>query len=139
MAATRLTNSPEHFRFPGWCSSGGKIAYANTGGTTVQPYDHQHDGIYVMNADGSKPTRIVQIDFSRELANNGQSIIGAFSGGKTLVGVSGAPSFSPDCKMLTYSVNLSGRDQIYIVNADGTRLRQLTNTPGSNLCPSFSH
>jgi Tol biopolymer transport system component len=135
---TQVTNLPESLRWPGWCSDGKKIVYANTGMTQfpLTPH-HEHDGIYIMNADGSHPIRIVKIDFSRELPRTGPDIIGM--GGREVVSLSSAPSFSPDCRMLTYSVNLDGKSQIYVVNSDGTGLKRLTEPPSRNSWSSFSH
>jgi len=135
---TQVTNVPESLRWPGWCSDGKKIAYANTGLTqfSLTPH-HEHDGIYIMNADGSHPVRIVEIDFSRELPSTGPDIISM--GGREVVSLSSAPSFSPDCRTLTYSVNLDGKSQIYLVNADGTGLKRLTEPPSRNSWSSFSH
>lgn len=134
----QVTNVPESLGWPGWCSDGNKIAYANTGLTQfpLTPH-HEHDGIYIMNADGSHPVRIVEIDFSRELPSTGPDIIGI--GGHQVVSLSSALSFSPDCRTLTYSANLNGKSQVYVVNADGTGLKRLTEPPSRNSLSSFSH
>jgi Tol biopolymer transport system component len=136
---TQITNVPESLRWPGWCSDGRKIAYANTGLTEfpITPR-HEHDGIYIMNADGSHPVRIVEIDFSRELPRTGPDIL-SIGSGREVVSLSSALSFSPDCRTLAYSVNLNGKSQIYVVNADGTGLKRLTEPPSRNSWSSFSH
>jgi Tol biopolymer transport system component len=133
----QLTHSPENFGLPGWCLDGSKIAYVNTGASFFrQTPRHERDGVYVMNADGSNPTRIVEIDFSRRVG--GPTSLGIGPGWR-LVELSAAPSFSRDCRSLTFAVNLDGTYQVYIVNSDGSRLRRLTEGPGDNAEPSFSH
>lgn len=135
--AKQLTNAPENFRLPGWCPNGSKIAYVNTGaGFIGQPPRHAHDGLYMMNADGSNPIRIVEIDFSRTVGE--PSSFGGIGPARELVGLSAAPSFNRDCRTLTFSVNLDGKQQVYVVDADGSKLRRLTQPPGENSHPSFS-
>jgi Tol biopolymer transport system component len=133
---TRLTNSPETYRLPGWCSNGGKIAYMNAGLTQAftQPR-HEHDGIYVMNADGTNAVRIADIDFSRTVGEPTSFGIGP---GRITVQLSREPSFSRECKMLTFSLNLDGKDQVYVINTDGSSLNRLTDPPSANSEPVFS-
>jgi Tol biopolymer transport system component len=133
---SQLTNSPVNFRQPGWCANGSKIAYANTGASFFgRRPQHDHDGIYVMNADGSNPVRVVEIDFSRTVGGPTNFGIGP---GRLLVSLSSAPSFSRDCRKLTFSANLDGKYQVYIVNTDGSGLRRLTEPPNENSLPSFN-
>ncbi len=133
---TRLTNATETYRLPGWCSNGSKIVYMNAGFTqALAKPQHEHDGIYVMNADGTKASRIVDVDFSREVGGPTSFGIGP---GRTTVQLSAEPSFSRDCRMVTFSMNLDDNYQIYVVNVDGSGLRRLTDPPTTNSQPVFS-
>ena len=50
----------------------------------------------------------------------------------------GAPAWSPDGKHIIFSSNLDGDSDIYIVQADGSNLTQLTNLPGDEGTPVWS-
>jgi Tol biopolymer transport system component len=50
-----------------------------------------------------------------------------------------APAASPDGRRIAFTSYRDGNGEIYVMNADGSRLRRLTNTPGnSEDAPSFS-
>lgn len=71
--------------------------------------------IYVMNADGSSPTRLT------------------FSGA-----VDDQPSFSPDGTRIAFRTNRDGNTEIYAMNADGTNLARLTSNSAQDEHPRFS-
>jgi TolB protein len=49
------------------------------------------------------------------------------------------PSWSPDGKQIAFSYGNDDETQLYVVNADGTNLRQVTNEPGTyNEAPDWS-
>ena len=48
------------------------------------------------------------------------------------------PSFSPDGSKLVFYSASSGNDEIYVMNADGTGLRNLTNHPARDIHPHWS-
>jgi Tol biopolymer transport system component len=137
----RLVESPETYRLPSWCSDGTRIAYVNAGLTEFPiPPRHERDGIYQMSASGTNAVRIVEVDFSRTVGEHDSlGAIGAIGRGRETVGLSREPSFSRDCKMLTFSLNLDRQDQVYVVNSDGSGMRRLTGPPGMNGGPVFSH
>jgi Tol biopolymer transport system component len=90
--------------------------------------------IYVMNADGSDQTRLT-----------------------TELGYDGGPFFSADSKMICFRASRPGghveadkyrellardlvepsRLEIYVMNADGTGIRQVTRNGAANFCPFF--
>jgi Tol biopolymer transport system component len=102
-----LSNIPAHAAFPG---QNGKIVFQSDRSGSWQ--------LYTIDADGSNLTQITQMppsDFDQL-----------------------APSFSPDGKQIAFcygTVNSGGTSasEIYVINADGTGLKQLTHD-GLNAC-----
>lgn len=134
----RLTNSIESSRFIALSPDGKKMVYANVGaGGMMLPAHHENDGLYIMNSDGTNTRRIVQVDFSQDLGPSGNNI-GTIGSGRKTVGLLAPPSFSPDGTKLTYAVNIDGKYHVYIVNSDGTGLKQLTSSSRNDWAPSFS-
>ena len=70
------------------------------------------NGIVVANSDGTSPTVI----FSATALPSGT------------LGLCRSPSFSTDGKTIVFIYNITGTDQIYTVNVDGTSPTQLTTT-----------
>lgn len=93
----RLTNNPASDFDASWSPNGKKIAFASDRPNTC-PYSDCPAHIYVMNADGSRQTR---------LSNK--------------VGYS--PAWSPDGSRLAFA----GQDGIYVMSAKGVDLRKVTN------------
>ncbi len=74
-----------------------------------------YDGLYVMNPEGSNPTR---------LTNPAQDFF---------------PSWSPDGTKIIFASTRNGNQaEIYMINADGTNLINLTNHPADDFDPSWS-
>jgi TolB protein len=48
------------------------------------------------------------------------------------------PAWSPDGTRLAFSSTRSGNEEIYVMNRDGSNLRQLTNHPGDDGSPTWS-
>ena len=103
---TNLTNDPAEDQYPAWSPDGKKIAFASTrdGG--------QYD-VYVMSADGLGPTNL-----TRNPARDRY------------------PIWSPDGTQLTFNTDRpaveggsAGKQDIYIMNADGSGLENITRTP----------
>jgi Tol biopolymer transport system component len=85
----------------------GKIAFTSDRDGTEQ--------IYVMNADGSSPTRL-----TNGPANNRR------------------PAWSPDGKRIVFASNRDGDFEIYVMDADGSNPTRLTNNPATDDQPAWS-
>ncbi len=48
------------------------------------------------------------------------------------------PSWTPDGKSIVFSSNRDGNKEIYIMNSDGSHIRNLTNSPNPEMFPSVS-
>jgi Tol biopolymer transport system component len=60
------------------------------------------------------------------------------NGSRLLLRRAYSPAWSPDGSRLAYVPNRSGDEEVYVANADGTRLRRLTRLPGPDLAPAWS-
>lgn len=84
--------------YPAWSPDGTRIAYAWSGS------GFQQSGIFVMRADGSNPTNLTPLP-------------GSFS----------YPAWSPDGSRIAFAYGQKGSEiEIYVVQADGSGLTQLT-------------
>jgi Tol biopolymer transport system component len=52
--------------------------------------------------------------------------------------ISSYPTLSPDGRTLLFQSNRTGRWELYTIKPDGSELKQLTNSPGDNVTPSWS-
>jgi Tol biopolymer transport system component len=110
-----LSRSPTSDYSPAWSPDGATIAFASD-------RDGDPNEIYVMDADGTHQTRLTDNP-----------------------GIDEYPTWSPDgrriafgCTMGDVNANGIGDFEICVVNADGTDLRRLTDTPGENTQPDWS-
>jgi dipeptidyl aminopeptidase/acylaminoacyl peptidase len=111
---TRLTN---HFRddfSPTWSPDGTQIAFSSnrngiTGGI----------GIYVMDADGSN-VHILVVEYVPSISRNLSA------------------AWSPDGTQIAFETNRDGNREIYVVDADGTGLTNLTNHSNNDFSPAWS-
>ncbi len=140
---TRLTNNNFQDSLPSWSPDGTKIAFFS---------NRDGDGeIYVMNVDGSNVTRLTnspgedahpmwspdgsQITFhTRRFGSLDVMVMNADGSNQRLV-TAGTPTtseyfpvWSPDGTMITYTGNTLDRTNfdVYVINVDGTGVRQLT-------------
>jgi Tol biopolymer transport system component len=103
---------------PAWSPNGRKIAFHSNRGGGVGESD-----IYVMNADGSDVTRLTNL---------------------TALGLGGAhfAAWSPDGAKVVFNSffqgGTTGTREIWVVNADGTGLTNLTNHPSDDTRPDWS-
>ena len=110
---TRLTFNNEEERGPDWSPDGSRIAFACRRGPPVVPTGPPTAEICVMNADG---TGQVQLTF-----NNVPDLI---------------PTWSLDGTQIVFVRTVSGRQQLFRMNADGTEVTQITDTVGVNTAAS---
>jgi len=89
-----------HGREPDWSPDGSKIAFS----AGAPPHPHHVEDLYVMNADGSGVTQLTDTQVRPERL----------------------PSWSPDSKMIAYEGGPLGSPEIWVMNADGTSNRRLT-------------
>lgn len=81
-------------------------------------------GIHVMNSDGSNLRRVADYMYRGEFLD-----FGALS----------PPQWSPNGEQLLFSsFTTAGDTDIFVVNGDGTGLKNLTNSPGADVDPSWS-
>jgi TolB protein len=100
---------------PAWSPDGRRIAFGGNIGA-VRPTGVEHAELFVMNANGTGPRRLTHV-----------------SDGKKPFSIDvRAPSWSPDGKQIVFEVenfktaDPPDRRALYVVNADGSGLRQLT-------------
>ena len=156
--ATRLTkekgdpSTPAGLFFqvqPAWSPDGAKIAFSS--GRDGTPH------IFVMNADGSGTTRMTNTEKADEFpswsAGGGRIVfsregalfeISAAGGAAHRVGhgfgSAETPTFSPDGKLIAYDYRRPGSSirEIYVMNADGTAIRQVTRLRAVSGLPAWS-
>jgi TolB protein len=110
----QLTHDANFNARPAWSPDGTDIAYMS--GPPKE--EGRKADILIMQADGSNP---------RKLTNGGANE------------VNGDPAWSPDGKEVAFCSNRTGSYELYVVNPDGTNLRQITHdTPDGVRLPSWA-
>lgn len=143
----KLTDSPLWFQSPDWSPDGAKIAF----------YQSVADGpgrVWVMDADGSNQKMIYDWGYDPAWSPDGKKI--AFSSERfswqagrgifcdiLVMDVNTAsvtaitqpdssndfyPKWSPDGSRIAFSSNRDGNYEMYVMDADGSNIRRLTNT-----------
>lgn len=155
----RLTNDERADGGPAWSPDGSKLAFDRL--TDRSANRHQ---IYVMNADGSQVTALIG-GTDPAWSSDGARIAGAkefpFCGPRWCTGTSfhhrifvmnsdtsglvvltssdfdREPTWSPDGRIAFTNTRTNGSD-IFLINADGSGLTNLTNDPASDDSPAWS-
>jgi Tol biopolymer transport system component len=152
---TRLTNSPEDDHYPAWSPDGRKIAFSS--------YQDAHQDLYLINADGTGLTRLTNSPDANERypdwSPDGKTLLFSSFGGAesgifrmdadgsnvklVMAGPLHSPKWSPDGTQIAFDGEPAGcKFEIYIINADGSNLRQITDHPkgcgGQNKHPGWS-
>jgi Tol biopolymer transport system component len=156
---TRLTSDPAMDFDPAWSPDGARIAFRS--------HRDGNEEVYLMNANGSSQQNLSNApaggDYSPAWSPDGEWI--AFMsdrGGNPnlwvmrpdgsdlrqvtdLPGISEYPAWSPDGRRIAFHCTLgkvlpggAGDFEICVVNADGSRLTQLTDAPGESKLPAWS-
>ena len=111
LADGNVVNLTTEGSFPSWSPDGARIAFVSWRDSTAE--------LYVMNADGSYPTRLTD--------NEG------FDGSP------GGFAWSPDGAEIAFARVVAGSREIYVVDADGSNPRRLTYNIGFLSALSWSH
>jgi len=152
---TRLTTDPGQDLEPAWSPDGKEILFTShrTGGTAV----------WRMNADGSNQrditSELVERARQADWGANGKIVVAYRDLGDSIAGIGtinpdensftpiysesmsgripGWPKWSPDCSKIVFQKYVNGNWEIYMMNADGIGLENLTNDPSIDNQPVF--
>jgi TolB protein len=147
-----FTQHPANDRYPAWSPDGRSIAFASNRGGDFD--------LYVMTADGKKVSRLTNGLVGNHIkptwSPDGTRLAFDSSGKIALIDVNGSnyrlltspgrcshdfPAWSPNGSTIAFMVvcNARGNDgEIYIMNVDGSNLRNLTNHPADDGLPAWS-
>ena len=110
---TRVTFAGKYNATPSWSPDGKRLAFAG--------WSEDHFDVFTMSADGSDMIRITSAKKPNgKWANNED------------------PVFSDDGRLLMYTSNRTGTNQIYISNLDGSEERRITNDKFNYFKPKWS-
>jgi Tol biopolymer transport system component len=118
-AVTRLTHDPAYDSSPAWSPDSSKITFAKSAGLGDSGVPIEN--LFVMNADGTRETNLTRNPpgISVEVGNS---------------------AWSPDGTRIAFEQQLAATQttEIYLINPDGSGLKQLTHDPMSAASPVWS-
>ncbi len=100
---TNLTNSPTADMCPDWSNDGKNIIFDSK-------RDDKNRDLYIMAIDGTDVRRLTSESNQQDKC----------------------PAFSPDDSRITYICTANGDMDIFVMNRDGSGVKNLTNNPGSD-------
>jgi Tol biopolymer transport system component len=116
----RLTNNPHNDTEPAWSPNGKKILFVST--RDLPESQSAESNLYTMNVDGSQVQRL-----------------------SDRAGGEHDPAWSPDGNQIAFGVYGYGQamgdlggDQLFVMNADGSNIRQLTSDAVGGISPTWS-
>ena len=141
----QITSTVQLNDSPDWSPDGNRICF-----------ESERDGqreIYVMNADGTAPTRLTFSgnNYGPQWSPDGSRIVFASNThiwsirpdgtGLTQLTISPGfdanPAWSPDSSKIVFSSNRGGDFELWVVKADGTGLQQIINSSGYDIDASW--
>ncbi|NJP06644.1 MAG: hypothetical protein HC837_13945 [Chloroflexaceae bacterium] len=156
-----ITNNPWDDWHPVWSPDGRRIAFISN-----RDGQNEHNDIYIMNSDGSEMRMLTNNEpgtffNSPDWSPDGTRL--AFGLGQAQAGVetfdiyvmtldgaelinltrdptsfNGHPTWSPDGKRIAFVSDRAGNDDIFVMHADGSGVRNLSNHPAHDFDPSWS-
>jgi Tol biopolymer transport system component/CubicO group peptidase (beta-lactamase class C family) len=151
----RLTRNPARDFAPAWSPDGRRIAFVRDrvrDRGPGRPRTHKPE-VYVMNADGSRQSRLVRRGRQPLWSPDGRRLAftrGQGGGSVYVVNVDGGRernvtrgpvrdfAWSPDGRRIAFDSARDGNSEIYVVDSDGGGLRRLTRNAGPDLAPAWS-
>ena len=142
-----LTGARGRDHMPDWSPDGGAIVF-------VRGEDRRAD-IWVMRADGGGARRVVRtsgVDADPAWSPDGRTIafgssrdgrswhvytVRSDGTGLTRLARGGQPDWSPDGRRIVFASQRDGDPEIYVMNADGSGERKLTDNRGTDMHPSW--
>jgi len=116
---------------PAWSPDGSQIAFTSSQGSYMDMQVGRVTiyNIYVINADGSGLTCLTGNNAGGDTPSSAAELNEAWNT---------SPSWSPDGQQIVFRSNRDGDDEIYVMAADGSGQRNLTNHPASDADPAWS-
>lgn len=139
-ARTKILDNPSESLHIAWSPDGGRISFVTNRGDGQQ--------LFVINPDGSGLRSLggitghVWSPDGKRIATEGIDVVNADGSGRTrITDIPGSnPNWSPDGERIVFVSSTSGPSgsHIYLVDADGTGLKQLTNEAANDTSPLWS-
>lgn len=96
---------------PAWSPNGTRLAFRRL---VIHP-EPAHQSIWVMDSDGTDQVRLTH----------------------WTAGIDFVPAWSPDGRQIAFAHDVNDNFDVYIMNADGSNPRNITNQPGINYRPTW--